>query len=403
LAVGVLAPLWLAACGSPLPSVDPGKQYTPSAGANQADETASPTPEATTSAEPTPTPTPSVLTLPTANCSAQADDLDLSEQLGQLLMVGVSGALDSSESQVIQRYHIGSVILLDQDDHDADEVAELTAQLNKLDESLLIAVDQEGGQVQRLDGEGFTRIPAAADQAAMGNTRLAARAKDWGEELSKAGVKLNLAPVADVVPAELADSNEPIGQTKRGYGSDPQVVSAKTEAFITGMHEAAIGTAIKHFPGLGSADGNTDGSQKVTDDTITSDSTALQPFKHNFRTADAVMVSSAYYTKIDPDNIAAFSPTVIGLIRQAGFDKVILSDDMGKAKAMSGTEAADRGVKFIRAGGDLAISISADVAADIYNGLDQQAEDDPNFAALVEQAATRVLNLKASVGLIQCS
>jgi beta-N-acetylhexosaminidase len=236
----------------------------------------------------------------------------------------------------------------------------------------------------------------------MGNTRLTSRAEDWAQELSRAGVKLNLAPVADVV-STAAGSNNSISEDERSYGSDPAVVSAKVEAFINGMHRASVGATLKHFPGLGAADGNTDGTKTVTDATTTASAAALQPFRQNFQIADAVMVSSAYYTKIDPENIAAFSSKIIGLIRDAGFDKVILSDDMGKAKAMTATDAGDRGVKFIKAGGDLALTVLPEAADDIYAGLKQEAESDPNFAALVEQSATRVLNLKASLGLIQCS
>ena len=86
----------------------------------------------------------------------------------------------------------------------------------------LLAVDQEGGLVQRLKGRGFDRIPAARDQAELSDAELTRRASRWGSQLRAAGISASLAPVADVVPADLAQVNAPIGQLGRGYGASPK-------------------------------------------------------------------------------------------------------------------------------------------------------------------------------------
>ena len=92
------------------------------------------------------------------------------------------------------------------------------------DVGLLIAADQEGGEVHQLRGEGFTRPPSAKEQATMSSAALTRAATGWARELKAAGVNVNLAPVTDTVPADIGRANEPIGRCGRQYGSDPETV-----------------------------------------------------------------------------------------------------------------------------------------------------------------------------------
>lgn len=122
---------------------------------------------------------------------------------------------------------------------------------------LLIATDQEGGLVQKLSGPGFAiTIPAATEQAQLDNTD-AGSWQRWGRELRNAGVNWNLAPVADVVPADQVANNAAIGQLDRGYGSDPEVVGQKVAEVIGGLSDSR-GQQQKHFPGLGRVNENID-------------------------------------------------------------------------------------------------------------------------------------------------
>lgn len=88
---------------------------------------------------------------------------------------------------------------------------------------LLVAVDQEGGLVQRLRGSGFSSIPVALVQGRDGQVALQSDAKRWGEQLRAAGVNLDLAPVLDTVPAGTDNLNPPIGAYAREYGHDPAI------------------------------------------------------------------------------------------------------------------------------------------------------------------------------------
>ncbi|MCE1175134.1 MAG: glycoside hydrolase family 3 [Propionibacteriales bacterium] len=357
-----------------------------------------------------PIPTPSAsseLPVPPSppRCTAEAAALSVKEQAGQLIMVGVSvSGLTAAEKSAISKSRAGAVILMGTSYAGVSGVAKLTAALQKLgDDQLLIATDQEGGLVQRLHGTGFATIPSAAQQAKLSDEALVAKATSWGQALADAGVNLDLAPVADVVPPANRGTNRPVARLGRGYGSDPALVSAKVLAFRTGMKTAGVATAVKHFPGLGAVVGNTDFATRVVDATTTADSSLLLPFQEAVAgQADAVMVSSAIYTKIDPKNPALFSSTVIGLLRDWGYDQVVISDDLGVAAAVRAVPAKSRAVRFVSAGGDLAITVNPRLATAFAEGLVAKATQDPAFADRLETSVARVLRLKQSLGLVTC-
>lgn len=382
--------------GCALPASQP---TSPTAAVPTVSAPVSASPSATQPATPSPTPD------PTPTCRATAEQLSLAERAGQVVMVGVSESLDGAEEAAITDHHLGSVILMGASRRGVAKTATLTEDLQELagDHGILVGVDQEGGLVQRLKGAGFATMPSAAEQARWSASKLTGRATEWGEQLAAAGVQLNLAPVADVVPRKNLDANEPIAGLRRGYGSDPGKVSRQVLAFMDGMHAGGVATAVKHFPGLGAVEGNTDFTAEVVDETTTADSDLLLPFREAVSGGtEAVMMSSATYQEIDPDRIAAFSPAVIGLLRDWGFDGVVISDDVGAAKALAKVPADERAVRFLAAGGDLALSVDPQVAGEMADGLVERAEKDPEFADRLAQAAARVLALKQAHDLVDC-
>ncbi len=297
----------------PPPAATPGPVTTaqPTA-ATQPSST--PTASATPSTEPTPSATSTV-----RGCADLVAAMTRDEQVGQLLMVGIdSGGLSSAAADVLTDTRAGSVILLGNSTGGSaatKRVVTAVRDATRRPEGVrtLLAADQEGGLVQRLQGPGFDDIPSAVRQATFADVRLTADAARWGRQLKAAGIDANLAPVADVVPADLRDRNAPIGRLNRGYGSSPRTVAAKTTAFVKGMDRAGIATAAKHFPGLGRVRGNTDYARRVVDNQTTRRDPALAPFAATVEAGvDMVMVSSAFYTRIDPDRRAADSPVVIG-------------------------------------------------------------------------------------------
>ncbi|MDO4785116.1 MAG: glycoside hydrolase family 3 N-terminal domain-containing protein, partial [Propionibacteriaceae bacterium] len=229
-------------------------------------------------------------------------------------------------------------------------------------------------------------------------------AAEWAAQLRSAGIRYNLAPVADVVPEGNAKSNRPIAQLRRGYGSDPAEVGRKVASFIRGMADAKVATSVKHFPGLGQVVGNTD-HEAATDSQTGPDSPLWEPFKAAVEAGvSSIMVSSAVYPQLDPGTQAMYStPIVTGILRERlGFDKVLVSDDVGAAKALDGVPKDERGTRFLAAGGDLVITADSVALASMIEHTIAKAEREPRFAEQVTRSTARVLALKSEVELLDC-
>lgn len=179
-----------------------GCAATPPEPSRQASSVApSRTPSRTPSASVHPTASPST-TPPQQRCLSTAANLSRKAQVGQLIMVGVNGPLTAAERKLIAAQQLGSVVLLGDQPGSVKSLAATTAQLSGLvaEVPVVTAADQEGGLVQRLNGPGFTTIPNANRQAQLSDVALRTAAQKWGSQLAAAGVRWNLAPVADVVP-----------------------------------------------------------------------------------------------------------------------------------------------------------------------------------------------------------
>ncbi|HEY9495358.1 MAG TPA: glycoside hydrolase family 3 N-terminal domain-containing protein [Intrasporangium sp.] len=339
--------------------------------------------------------------------------MSASERAGQLLMVGLDvNAGRNSLDALVRDRHLGGVILLGGWYDGADRVRAATRHLESVtDQSrgepgLFLAADQEGGNVQQLRGEGFTRIPSALDQGELSSSQLARQAAGWAEELHNAGINVNLAPVADTVPAELGRANAPIGRWDRQFSSDPTVVARMVGAFIDGMHRGGVAATVKHFPGIGRITGNTDlTAEGITDRQTTASDPYLRPFGAGIKAgADFVMVGSAIYSRIDPGVNAMFSRAIItDLLRgRMGYDGVVITDDVGAAKAVAATPVGKRATTFVDAGGDIVLTARPDTVPTMHRALTSRMSADHAFAAKVTQSATRVMTLKVDLGLASC-
>ena len=364
-----------------------------------------------TAADAAPDPAPAFSAVTPPGCAGVVDAMSLSEQVGQLLSVPQSSTGPSAAGRrTIRALHVGSVTLQGNSRAGRSRTRSLVRQLRagagtNHGVGLLVAADQEGGQVQRFQGSGFTRMPAARDQARWSDTKLRTRARAWSSELDKAGIDANLAPVADVVPSTIGKANKPIGALRRGYGPNPATVARKTAAVVDGMHAGRTATAAKHFPGLGRVTGNTDYVAKVVDRRTTRHDALLAGFRAEIEHGtDMVMISSAVYTKIDAKNPATYSRTVMRSMLRSdlGFTGVVVSDSLS-GKALSKVKVRDRGVRFVRAGGDLVLVGSVAQLRPVRDGILHEAEGSASFRALVGASATRVVEMKARQGLASCS
>jgi beta-N-acetylhexosaminidase len=333
--------------------------------------------------------------------------MSLEQRVGQLLMVDSpsTGATDATLN-ALDEYYVGSVILDGTTQNSASQIKSLTRQLQSHspdNAKLFIATDQEGGEVQRLQGDGFDTIPSALEQGTLAPAVLQKDATGWGKELKAAGVNVDLAPVLDVVPANFG-TNPPIGDLDREYGHTPATVTTHGVAFARGLAAAAVAATVKHFPGLGRVRENTDTTAQVTDTVTQRHDAYLQPFAAAVKAGvPFVMVSNAIYAKIDAQNPAVFSQTVItGMLRHdLGFNGVVISDDLGSAEAVAAYSAGERAVDFVSAGGDMILTVDSSTVPAMTAALIARAKSDPAFRQLVDRSALRVLTAKAAFNLLR--
>jgi beta-N-acetylhexosaminidase len=334
------------------------------------------------------------------------------QRIGQLFLLGLANnSLGPVEIHEIQADHIGSVWYVNQTSAGVSAIRSVSAAVQAQASAastdnvrFFIAANQEGGLIQAMQGPGFSRIPSALTQGTLLPAALQAEADTWAAQLLAAGINLNFAPVMDVVPPGTDSQNQPIGALQREYGHEVPTVISHGTAFLRGMHQAGVAVTLKHFPGLGRVTGNTD--YTGTTDTVTTETDPyLQSFHQGFLAgADLVMVSTATYTRIDPNHLAAFSPIVIGQMLRGSLDfkGVVVSDDLGAAAAVASIPAGQRGIDFLLAGGDLIISKTSAAAAAMVTAIRNRSSTDASFRARVGDAALAVLRMKGTWGLLPC-
>ncbi|MEW2168297.1 glycoside hydrolase family 3 N-terminal domain-containing protein [Streptomyces sp. NPDC007084] len=336
-----------------------------------------------------------------------------SQRVGQLFMGSVTpSAPDSKRIALMRQYHVGSVFLAGRSKAGTKATKTLVDGLQAKADSagghrvrLLVSTDQEGGQVQVLSGPGFSTIPSALTQGGWSTSTLRTKAAGWAKELKAAGVNLNLAPVADVVPASLGRANAPIGRYDREFGHTAATVAPHSNAFLAGSAQSGVLATLKHFPGLGSVRGNTDTTANVVDTVTTTTSGSVTAFKSGIGAgAPFVMTSSATYSKIDAKNRAAFSSKVIKdlLHEKLGFKGVVISDDLGNAVAVKAVSPGDRAVKFLSAGGDLVLTVEPNLIPAMTKAVQSRITQSATFRKQVDQSVHRVLNAKQKAGLLSC-
>ncbi len=332
------------------------------------------------------------------------------QRAAQLIMVGVPASDPAADVALVARSGVGGVFLRGRSARPMTSVAADVAALQSAVAAagavpLHVSVDQEGGQVQTLFGEGMPRIPSAHQQGLLNAEQFIVHTREWADALVRAGVTLNLGPVADVVPAGTESANPPIGVSDRAFGSTPQAVGVDVQTVVGSAAQAGLLSTVKHFPGLGRVTANPDTSTKAVDRVTSSSDPALAPFSEAIGAgAAAVMVSSASYPSLDPDNLAVFSPAIItGLLRtRLGFEGVVMSDDLGAAAAVAAVSPGQRAVRFVGAGGDVVLTIRESDVAEMTAELQQAASQSPEFFARLQASVHRVLASKVAAGLVHC-
>jgi len=209
------------------------------------------------------------------------------------------------------------------------QLKKLTSQLQKCsyDKKLLIAVDQEGGKVQRLKRKyGFYgKFPKASDVVKMNQSKIYSTYKKMSKELKSVGINYDLAPVVDL---DINKHNHVIHGLGRSFGKSPKVVASYASTFIDAMHSHGVLTSLKHFPGHGSSVGDT--HKGFVDVTHLWKKIELEPYRLLKDKADTVMVAHVFNKKLDAKYPASLSyKTITKMLRwKLGYHGVVITDDL---------------------------------------------------------------------------
>lgn len=272
------------------------------------------------------------------------------------------------------------------------------------DQPPLIAVDHEGGTVQRLSGTGFTRLPSWQSLCAQPATRSAQLLQQSAQELKAVGVDLVLAPVIDVGNSSVLGS--------RLCSSDEAVVAERAQQYVQAFGSQQILPSLKHFPGIGASTRDL----HFTFDRVTvrpEEALLYRQLLDIFPTL-GVVVSHVGVSNQFPDIPCSLSPDCIGELKQNYPQVLVISDalemeaaayqapsELSNASGSSQTAGpltlAERAVRAVRAGNEVLLfgaQVTATEMEEVYQALLAESQRDPSFQALVEAAATKVRQTK---------
>ncbi len=348
----------------------------------------------------------------------------LREKIGQLLLVGFRGCAPAECDPIVRdlrEHHVGSIILFDQEmaggtidsgprRRNIESPAQVQALLAYLQAQsaipLLVAIDQEGGRVNRLKPSyGFPESLSHEELGRLDHPAETYRhAAGIAQNLAGLGFNLNLAPVVDLD----ANPDNPIIKGKgRSFAADPEAVARHAAEFVKAHRAHGVLTCAKHFPGHGSAAGDT--HLGLVDVTATWQERELIPFQRLIAAGlcDVVMSAHIINRRLDAERPATLSPAVqTGLLRgQLGFTGVITSDDL-EMRAISSHYglvesiplAIEAGIDVLCFGNNLSYDPGiASKAAAILTGAVASGRIPETR---IDESYQRVLALKRKAGLI---
>ncbi len=341
----------------------------------------------------------------------------LKEKIGQMIMTGFRGteiADDSYIAKAIQDLNLGGVILFDYDAPSKSRPRNITGfeQTKKLiadlksragDEPLLVAVDAEGGLINRLKPSmGFAQIDSAQDLGEKDGLIAANEYWTLAQELSELGFNINFGPVVDL---NVNPKNPVIGGLERSYSDDPETVAGYAKTFVAAHRAFGILTSLKHFPGHGSSD--SDSHMGLPDITRSYEDQELKPYEELIKSiaADSVMTAHIMNKNIDPDYPATLSPKFIQeILRQnLGFDGVVFSDDMQMGAIAENYGFEDAIIRAVNAGCDILIfsnngaEYDESVPARARDIILQAVLDGRIPEARITQSHARITQLKSKI------
>ena len=325
----------------------------------------------------------------------------LQHLIGQKLVVRMDGVTPSTGLLGrIRRGEVGGVVLFGSNITTRAALIALTGRLRAAaaggQPPLLIAVDQEGGQIKRIPWAPPTLSPPQMSRAG-GPSLARAQGASTGVALRGLGIDVDFAPVADV-PGSTASFMYQQGRT---FSFSAPRTALLADAFASGLESEGVLPTMKHFPGIGLATRNTDASVV----TITASGDELDPGLRAYRTAIAhgiplIMLSNATYTAYDPFNAAGWSRAIgVTLLRdELGFTGATITDSLDGTGAARGLSDRLLAVRAARAGTDMILITGSEATSQaVYATLVREARDGSILTATLQASWDRILALKAGL------
>lgn len=299
-------------------------------------------------------------------------DAQLSQELGQMIMVGFHGTKVTDPEvqetlQLAREGKIGGVIFFGYNIVSPQQIRKLTSAFQQAQPGLLIGIDQEGGKVKRLSARnGFQDFPSAKEIA---DTLSPAQAYHtylkMAQMIKFAGFNLNFAPVVDLHADSTGHKCPVIGKIERSYSADINQVVDYASAFINAHRQCGILTSLKHFPGHGYA--RQDSHKGMVDITATSCPQEQDVFYRLIKTGkvDTVMSGHLIHRKWDVQYPATLSPQVLKnyLRERIKYDGVIITDDLHMGAIGQHYSLEEVVIQAIRAGNDILLFSNNKAAA----------------------------------------
>lgn len=326
--------------------------------------------------------------------------MSLEEKIGQMLVIGFqSNDIDDHVKKMIEEYHVGGIIYYDRNMETPAQVTQLSNDLQSLAmESkkqipLLISIDQEGGQIVRMNNH-VTPIPSQQELGKKGNSKAVYEtARRNGQELKAMGIHVNFSPVLDLSATD-----------SRSFGIDSKKTGNLGEQVILGLADAGITGTLKHFPGNGRSDIDPhQETSSVQANQLDLENNDIYPFKKIIESVDNqtffTMVTHIKYPAYDKENPASISPVIIqDLLRdKLGFKGITVTDDIEMGAVSKYFTYKDLGYRAVKAGADLLLVChTLESQKEVFEGIKEAVLENKLSEDRIDEAVKRILTFKLS-------
>lgn len=331
----------------------------------------------------------------------QISNMDIEDKISQLLIVGIEGyELNQDEISTINSHNLSGFIFFDRNIETQDQFIHLINSIKKVNENntpYFLCIDEEGGRVERLD-KFYKNIPSMHEIGEINDDELTFKVGSvLGKKLKAFGLNMDFAPVLDI---NSNPSNQVIGD--RSFSDDPNIVAKLGNELAKGISNQDIVAVGKHFPGHGDTQTDSHYDLPVINKDINElKELELKPFIYNINNGmRAIMVGHLLLPQISNEPSSLSYEIINGILRkQLNFNGVVLSDDMTMGAITDNYDLKEAVLKFLIAGGDIALICHDNSKIDDIVDYIKLAIDDGKISESdIDDKLYRILSLKKEYG-----